>query len=219
MTTAFVDDSRQARAAAAAPQQRRRLWAAWLLVGCVGCASPPAVHLHTLMPAERPQPRDGVAVAAGPAVLVEAVKVPAEVDQPQWLIRMPDGTLALLESERWAAPLADELRQALREILSQRYGAVEAPPGDPATPSWRLRVEVTRFESSPGEARLESTWTLTQRTSKAPALRCTTYLQESAGGGMAALAEAHRRAVARLGDLIGEQLVGLQKGEPGRCPS
>jgi len=34
---------------------------------------------------------------------------------------------------------------------------------------------------------------------------------------MPALAQAHRRAVMRLGDAIGEQLIALQRGEPGRC--
>ena len=35
--------------------------------------------------------------------------------------------------------------------------------------------------------------------------------------GMAALAQAHRRAVARLGDEIGQQLQALQRGEGARC--
>lgn len=190
-----------------------------LFLFSAGCASPPPVHLYTLMPAERPAPRaEGSAPQGrGAAIVLEGISVPAQVDQPQWLIRLPDGTLALLEQERWAGPLPDELHRALLEILTQRFGAVEMRSAAPGMSLWRIRVDVTRFETMPGEARLEATWTVTPRTADTPALRCTSYLRESAGAGMPALAEAHRRAVARLGDAIGEQLLALQRGESGRC--
>ena len=193
---------------------------AGLLLVCAGCASPPAVHLHTLMPVERPVPLQGAAAeGSGPAIDLEPVRVPAQVDQAQWLVRLPDDTLALLEQERWAAPLPDELHQALLEIFRLRFGAVDTRALAAGLPYWRIGVTITRFETAPGEARLESVWALTPRSARAPALRCTSYFRESAGAGVPALAEAHRRAIARLGDAIGEQLLALQRGASGRCPS
>ena len=185
-----------------------------------GCAAPPAVHYHTLLPAERPVPRDGAKPGAGaaPAFVLDPVDVPAQVDQPQWLVRLPDDTLALLEQERWASPLRDEIHQVLAEILTRRFGAVETRAVGPDAPFWRVRVAVTRFESMPGEARLAATWQLTARRPESPALRCLSEWREPAAGGMAALAEAHRRALAHLGDAIGEQLLALQRGEQGSCP-
>jgi uncharacterized lipoprotein YmbA len=95
-------------------------WLAPLLaLAFVGCASTPATRLHTLMPAQstaRPVVAAGSGAAPLPIVL-EPIRVPAQVDQPQWLVRLPDDSLALLEQERWAAPLQDELRQALLEEL------------------------------------------------------------------------------------------------------
>ena len=211
------------RARQSPAEGRTQRWLRGLGVGlalaCAGCASPPPVHLHTLTPIERPVPRQGgvPAEGRGPAVELEPIRVPAQVDQPQWLIRLPDDTLALLEQERWAAPLPEEFHRALLEILRLRFGAIDTRTTAPGVPLWRVRVDVNRFESAPGEARLETTWALMPRSATAPALRCTTYFRESAGPGMPALAEAHRRALARLGEMIGEQLLALQRGEVGRC--
>ena len=175
--------------------------------------------------AAEPPVRANVAPAAmedGPAILFEAVRVPAQVDQAQWLVRVADGSMVLLEQERWASPLADELREALREILVRRYGAVEGAGATGAEArAWRVRVDVSRFESTPGLARLEATWTLTPRKASAgPALRCVAHLEQAAANdSMNALAAAHREAVLRLGDAIGEQLLALQRGAAGRCPA
>ena len=152
-------------------------------------------------------------------LVFEAVRVPAQVDQPQWLIRLLDDTLALLEQERWAGPLRDELHQALLEIFVLRYGAVEARSLPQASaPAWVLRIDVTRFESTPSEARVDSSWTLAPRGSASAGLRCMSYFREPANGGLASVAAAHRRIVERLADAIGEQLLALQRGEAGRCP-
>ncbi|MEP7056182.1 MAG: PqiC family protein [Caldimonas sp.] len=191
-----------------------------LALACSACASPPVVHLHSLLGAERPAPRDGSSPGRGAVILLEPIRVPTQVDQPQWLIRLPDDTLALLEQERWASPVRDELHQALLEILTLRYGAVDArSEAKPASPPTRIRVEVTRFELRPGEAGLEGTWLIMPGAGDAAGLRCTSSLRESAGAGMTALAEAERRAVVRLGDAIGTQLQALQRGEAGQCPA
>lgn len=210
---------------------------AWLsaLVLLAGCTTPPSTRLHTLLPAATPAGPD----VDGPklSIALAPVVVPAQVDRPQWLVRLPDATLALLEYDRWASPLPDELRAALREALARRWAAVD---GQGATPAWRITVDVTRFESIPGQAaRLEGQWTLapargaarTDTGTSGPAapavagrdapaaasVTCRVELHEPASGGTAALAEAHRRAVARLADQIGRQLRAAGRGEPLAC--
>ena len=145
--------------------------------------------------------------------------MPVAVDQPQWLIRLPDDTLTLLEQERWASPLRDEFRHALLDILTHRYGAVDARTVGTGGSPWRVHVVITRFDAQPSGSWLESTWSIGPRNADTPTLRCETSVRETSDGGMAALAQAHRRAVTRLGDAIGEQLLALQRGEPARCPS
>lgn len=154
----------------------------------------------------------------GLTIWVEPVRVPSQVDQPQWLIRLEDETLVLLEQERWASPLRDELHQALLEILTRRFGAVDVGTSGASVATLRIRVEINRFELRPGEAWLDSTWLLSPAAPERARLRCVTSIHEAAAPGMAALAQAQRRAVVRLGMAIGEQLAALQRGEAGRCP-
>ena len=49
-------------------------------------------------------------------------------------------------------------------------------------------------------------------------LQCRVFLIEAAPGGTAALAQAHRRNVARLAGEMGEQLLAMQQGKEGICP-
>jgi uncharacterized protein len=188
-----------------------------------GCGSSPVVRLHTLLPFDVPAPPNQTAAAGNTAALVvslSAVNVPAQVDQPQWLVRLPDDTLALLEQDRWAGPLRDELRSALMEVLAARWGAVDARTAgqSPGVPVWQVTVDVSRFESAPGrEARLDTRWSATTGQPGTPSAACGSSLREPVADGMPALAQGHRRAVARLADDIGRQLQAMQRGESARC--
>jgi uncharacterized lipoprotein YmbA len=183
------------------------------------CASAPPTHLHTLMAADPPL---RAADAAAPSELPVAldVRVPAQVDQPQWLVRLPDDSVAVLEQERWASPLRDELKQALLEEIVVRYGAIEPRGQSAGTPVLRVTVDVRRFDSVPGrEARIEGSWAIAHADPRAPVSHCDWLMREAAAGGMPALAAAHRRAVARLGDAIGESLLRLRRGQTQTCPA
>src|SRR5664279_1935015 len=100
----------------------RRASAGALSALLAACGSAPVTHWHSLMPEAVPA---AGAIAPAPAkepivVELEAVRLPTQVDQPQWLVRLPDGSLAVLEQERWASSLRDELRDALLETLIVR---------------------------------------------------------------------------------------------------
>ena len=194
-----------------------RLQAALLALACAACATPAPVHFHSLVGPAHPSMREGLTPGRGPAMSLDPIRVPVAVDQPQWLIRLPDETLTLLEQERWAGPLRDEFRHALLDVLTHRYGAVDARTVGTGGSPWRVHIVITRFDAQPSSSWLESTWSIGKRDSETPTLRCETSVRETSDGGMPALAQAHRRAVMRLGDAIGEQLIALQRGEPGRC--
>lgn len=182
-----------------------------------GCSSAPQTRYHTLMPTDVA----AAAAAAAPiAVVLEPVRVPAQVDQPQWLVRLADGGVAVLEQDRWASPLRDELRQALREDLIVRYGASETRPASGVAPI-RVGVDVRRFDSVLSrEARTEGTWTLAGGdTTGARVFRCDWFIREVAGTDTQSLAAAHRRAVARLGNAIGEGLQKMSRNEAASCPA
>ena len=183
-----------------------------------GCASVQPPRYHTLMPA----PASGVRPAAPAGSLaweVLPVAIPAGVDQPQWVVRHVDGSLAVLEQERWVAPLGEEIRAAVVERLTQDLGA----PAVLAEPRkrWRIRIDVHRFESASGrEARLDATWTLSSDAEAATALRCRgEFMQTPAASGYLALAKGHQQVVAAFADAIGSELKALNAGQTATCSS
>lgn len=189
--------------------------AALVLVG--GCASAPAPRYHSLLTTDTTTARN-TSLPPLPIALAP-VGVPAGVDQPQWVVRLPDNSLRMLEQERWVSPLRSELHAALFERLAQRFAAVDVRTA-PATKPLRVKVDVQRFESIAGsEVWLDSVWSAQVDSGQAAPLVCHSSVHEPAPGELAALAAAHRRAVVRLADQIGSQLQALASGAVARCPS
>ena len=190
-----------------------------LLAACT-TTSPPE-RFHTLLPATT---EASASNAGANPIYVELlpVRIPPQVDHPQWVVRASDDSLRMLEQERWAAPLRDELRSALGERLASRWGAMPVLSlPQPVNPVWRIRVDVLRFESVPArEVRIDSSWSLSSARRGDAALACHSTLRENvAQGGVPALAAAHRRAVLRLADEIGQQLAQLRNGQVPACPA
>jgi hypothetical protein len=207
-------------------RQRRLLPNAAVFIAAlalVACATPSPTHFYSLMPSEVvPSAAAAASATRSLAIALEPVRMPIQVDQPQWLVHLPDDSVALLEQERWASPLGDEFRAALLEQLIVGHGAIDArtrPAPGPAP--WRIRVDVRRFDSLPGvEARIEGSWSIDGGGGdRFASSRCEWLLREPAAGPMAALAAAHRRAVARLGDAIAVTLARLARGETPACPA
>jgi uncharacterized lipoprotein YmbA len=192
------------------------------LLSCVlvlaACGTQPPTHFHSLMPTEIAA-RPGTPAAGGVVVRLEPVRVPAQVDQPQWLVQLPDDSMAVLEQERWASPLRDELQQALLEELIVRQGAIDARTLPVPDAVARVAIDVRRFDSLPSrEARIQGSWTITGSDARS-ASRCEWLIREPAPGSFPALAAAHRRAVVRLGGAIGQALARMRRGEAASCPA
>ena len=163
-----------------------------------GCAQPAPTRFYTLMPdwqGGAPTPR----AAAEPAWTLDALRVPVQVDRPQMVLLTGDGTLAVVERERWIAPLGDELRAALEQDLQRALG----PPAGADEVLWAVDVEVQRFESALGaEARLEARWTVRPVRAASDGPACRLRVARPAPGDVPALAAAHRAALGRLAEAI-----------------
>jgi uncharacterized protein len=182
-----------------------------------GCSTPATPRFHSLLerPDAAPAPATPAGTRSGPAIDLATVTVPTSVDQPQWVLRMPDGSLRVLEQERWIAPVRDELRAALFERWAQRLDAVDARL-QPARGAWQVTVDVSRFESVPGQGVwLEANWSVRAAEPRAGSPACSSRLHEATGGDVAALAAAHRRAVVRLADLIAARMASPEAPCPG----
>jgi uncharacterized lipoprotein YmbA len=211
------------------PKLRHALSATALAALAACSTTTPVVHLHSLMPDTAPAADGRAAPPAGAplVVVLDPVRMPSQIDQPQWLVQLADGSLASLEQERWASPLRDEFRQAVLETLIVRYGAVELrhhAGAAAASGALRVDIDVRRFESLPGqEARIEGSWTIvgvaSSATASSAAAHCEWLVRERSGAALVGLAQAHRRAVARLADGIGTALTAMRRGEAPKCPA
>ena len=133
------------------------------------------------------------------------------------MVRTVDGSLAVLEQERWIAPLGEEVRAAVADRLTQLVGA---PAASAETGKrWRIRIDVQRFDSAPGrEARIEATWTLTSDAEAAAPLRCRgEFVQPLTASGYLALAKGHQQAAAQMADAIASALKAVAAGQAATC--
>ncbi|MXN75424.1 hypothetical protein GR157_11850 [Burkholderia sp. 4701] len=162
------------------------------------CASPP-VHFHTLAV---PDDAGVEATAAHPAWLIDIqpVHVAAPADGNRLVVqRGPDRT-DILEQERWAAPLGDEMRGGLSTRVASLLGTIDvhrvAHPD--STPVYRVAVDVQRVESWPAShVLLDATWSASSGAGQ-PALTCRSIVRADTSVGYDALVDAHRRALDAL---------------------
>lgn len=154
------------------------------------CRSEPIVF-HTLTPAYW---SNSSQTGAGD-IRIESISVPPQVDRPQIVIRQGESGVAILETQWWAASLADELKSALVDQLADNR----------ARQPMSLRVEVQRFDSVPGQyALLDVKWRLRQTGSgDRPPLTCRSTLQSPAGPSIDDVVVAHQNNLKRFATLIG----------------
>lgn len=189
--------------------------AAMLLATATGCASPAPTRFHTLLPrAEAP----AQAVPARYAIEVLPAEVPAQVDQPQLVVRRGDGELNLVETRHWAAPLSAELRGALSGRLRARLGVpdVYRLAHADGLPVWRIKLVVNRFDTELGVAvLLDTAWRIS---GSGATVSCAMQAGEAVGPGFDAAVQGHQRALATVADAIAGAVEALQTGRTPACP-
>lgn len=195
--------------------------ARWCLKACgplliAGCASTP-VHYHTLVPAS---PGDTSALSlSGYRIEIAPVRIPAQVDRYELVVRRSDGGITLAEGELWIASPADELRGALRVELIRKLGSAGGAPSV-APPAILLRVEVERFDSALARyVLLEASWHVRVKTAQGEEnLTCRSLAYQRVSGGYDALVLGHQRAVAAVADQIAAAAEHMVNGSAVACP-
>lgn len=182
------------------------------------CASTP-VRYYTL---SAPVQENRSAAAVPFLIDLQSVGVPVQVDQPQLVVRQANGGITQLENERWVAPLADEMRTALSADLTQKLGTqdIAGLPSPANKPVLRIKVEVRRFDSLPGQyAVINADWSLALTGNKNVArLYCSSRLREAVSGDYASLVRGHQKAVAALAEQISQAARSFVTTQTGVCP-
>jgi len=197
----------------------RSILVAALVLALTACASSPMRFYTLVAPTEGPTlPSD----TGGKPLSFDLapIRIPAQVDQPQLVVREGDQRLAVLESDRWIAPLADEVHAALAGALVRDLPGQDLTGVAGATPAvLHIRVDLHRFESVPGaSATIEATWSMRGGpAASASVLVCTTTISESVGPGYDALVQGHQRVIDRLAEEIATAGRGLIGGGTPAC--
>ncbi|MEO7065874.1 MAG: PqiC family protein [Rhodanobacter sp.] len=204
-------------------------WAVWGAAALLSaCASAP-LHYYTLVPAAADvgaEPATAQTPASLPFELLP-VSVPAQVDQPQLVVRRGGQSVVLLSGERWIAPLSDELRSALStDLTGQLHSRNVTGLPSSGQPRLRIKLDVQRFDSLPGSyALIDATWSVrllsdTSASRSAPkTVACSSRVNESVGPGYDALVQGHQRAIAQVAAQIATAARALSAGTALVCPA
>jgi hypothetical protein len=132
------------------------------LVGATmtGCGHSPPIHYVTL----NAVPVDGPRVTAEiQPVQLTAVHIPAELDRPEVVTQLSPNRLAVDDTDRWGAPLAQMMRRTLAQDLMTRLPAGSFVLPDAPAPSGTRTLVVTVLDSEAdanGTLTLQAAWTL-----------------------------------------------------------
>jgi len=124
------------------------------------CSSAP-VHYYSLRP---PLDRENTTVPAAPFLInVLPVGISAELDMPQLVVRQGQSGVTVLDGERWASPLGDEVRGALSAHLTTMLSTqdIAGLPQQPHDRVLLIKVQIRRIDAWPGQrVQLVADWEL-----------------------------------------------------------
>ena len=190
---------------------------AWLVSVGVGCTSAP-VRYYTLTP---PPDKTSPASEATLTIDVRVVHTPPQLNRSELMVRTGPTEVTLLENERWASPVNDEIKDALRLELQRRLSRVTGLR--PAFTKLTLDIDVQQLEAELGRyALLEASWSATLSATGLPsngarAATCTFQADEKIHTGYAEIVEGYQREIAALADAIVAVLTGPASGLEASC--
>jgi uncharacterized protein len=194
-----------------------RFAVAWLVSVGVGCTSAP-VRYYTLTPtSDKTLPASETTLA----IDVRIVHTPPQVNRAELMVRTGPTEVTLLENERWASPVNDEIKDALRLELQRRLGRMTGLR--PVFTKLTLDIDVQHFEAELGRyALLEASWSATlsatgQRSNGARVTTCTFQADERIHTGYAGIVEGYQREIAALADAIVAVLTSPASGIDAPC--
>jgi len=200
-----------------------RLAVAWLVSIGVGCTSAP-VRYYTLTP---PPDKTVPASKTSLAIDVRVVHTPPQLNRAELMVRTGPTEVTLLENERWASPVNDEIKDALRLELQGRLGRMTGL--SPAFAKLTLDIDVRHLEAEFGRyALMEASWTATlsatgersaagQPSNAERVTTCIFQADEKIDAGYAGIVEGYQREIAALADAIVAVLTSSASGIDAPC--
>ena len=188
---------------------------------CAACATTPSETFYTLAAVEatvsspaREAPagaraQGAAASASALAIVVDQATVPELVDRPQLVVSGPDSRVVLLEQQRWAEPLRSQIPRTVAFDLTRLLAPARVSTnsdildGADEKRSYRIALDVQRFESRPGDAvTIEVLWTLRRSGGDVVGSAREIVREPVSGGAYEGLVGAHNRALAAVSRAI-----------------
>jgi uncharacterized protein len=191
------------------------------LVSCgAGCTSAP-VHYYTLTapPPDQTSPLSQATLD----IEVRVVHVPSELNRSELMVRAGPTEMTLLDNERWASPVNDEIKGAVRLELERRISRMPALRSD--FTRLTLDIDVRRLEAELGRnALFQASWRAIlsasgPRSDGTLTMSCTFQADERIPSGYAGMVEGYQREIAALADAIAAVLTHPGSGIEGSCQS
>ena len=198
-----------------APTRQLAAWCLGLAVALLaGCRAAPPVAYYSLSPlaAAEVYPSEN----AGPLVGVGPVTVPDMLDRPQIVTRTSANRIDVSEFHRWGGRLKDALPRVLIQNIAVHLGSDRValyPWKEPVRPTYRVSVDVLRFDGSLGEAvDLVAAWKISRPADdEVLVVRRATFTTPVAGEGYDAYVAAQSIAIDDLAKTIAETITTLAK--------
>lgn len=185
--------------------------------GCLGPSKTPATRyyvLNSLYSAENKTPP--VVILKNASVGVGPVKLSQVLDRPQIIIRTSLNEIRVVDLERWAGPLNENIINVLVSNLSALLSTVKVLkfPWNPKIPvDYQIVMDITRFDGMPGgDVILRARWGILSEKDDNVLSERNLNLTESIGGDtIADMVSAQSRLVAKLSHEIAEEIKQLEE--------
>jgi uncharacterized lipoprotein YmbA len=168
----------------------------------VACTSAPVRYYTLTPPPDRTLPASETVLA----IDVRVVHTPPQLNRAELMVRTGPTEVTLLDNERWASPVNDEIKDAVRFELQRRLSRMTGLR--PAFTKLTLDIYVQQLEAELGRyVVIEASWSATlsaasQRPNGARVATCTFQADEKIHTGYAAIVEGYQREIAALADAI-----------------
>jgi uncharacterized lipoprotein YmbA len=169
-----------------------------------GCGHSPPTRLFTLTADAGKSP----ARYTGPPVQLESVIMPPGLDGARIVRRASATQVEARDTEHWAAPLGQLMRQTLTEDLAARLppSFVIYPDAPRPDPTVGIVVDVLRCEDTGSGLAIDASWSIFKPDRSGITARGEKRIARTNAGSADAMAEAMSAAIAELADAIAADL-------------